>query len=469
MAPLSRQAELEFTERIEQVVQAKASSSKDRTVYSVTELVQLAARSLETAFSRVWVEGEVSNLKAPSSGHLYFTLKDDVAALAVVMFRSDVARLKFQIESGQKLRCVGRLTIYDAQGRFQLTANNAEPAGLGALQLAFEQLQKKLRGEGLFDEIHKKPLPFFPKTIAIVTSPTGAAVHDVLRIVRSRCPVRVIVCPTSVQGPDAPGEIMQAIRMADTLAVDLMIVGRGGGSLEDLWAFNTEEVARAIFAARTPIISAVGHEIDVTIADFVADRRAPTPTAAAEMAVPLFVELQEQLAVCRSRLAQSISRHLKTNSLTLERLQRAMGTPTSLLDRRQMRLDELQARLELLMQRTLNAQRERLSRTRHQLELRHPTKRLERYRSSLAHTQSRLAQLMQLRLATLRTRFASSLGRLETLSPLAVLARGYSLAVGREGSLIRDATQVVVGEEITIRPERGELVCRVTAIRSNKP
>ena len=287
---------------------------------TVSQLVRQASRQLEAKFGEVWVEGEVSNLSRPRSGHLYFTLKDDKAQLSVVMFRGHAGRLRFRIEDGQLLRCRGRLGIYDAQGRFQLTAEAAEPTGVGALQLAFEQLKAQLNKEGLFRARHKQRLPRLPRTIAVVTSPTGAAVRDVIRVLQRRCPVRVVVCPTKVQGDGAAAEVVAALGRADRLNADLIIVGRGGGSLEDLQAFNTELVARAIFAARTPVISAVGHEVDVTIADMVADLRAPTPTGAAELAVPVMTELRDQLAVERQRLHRGARHRLDSAALSMERL-----------------------------------------------------------------------------------------------------------------------------------------------------
>jgi exodeoxyribonuclease VII large subunit len=321
----------------------------DRT-YSVSQIVRLASRTVEARFGEIWVEGEVSNLRRPSSGHLYFTLKDSRAQLAVVMFRTAAARLQEPVEDGVVLRCRGKLSIYDAQGRFQLSAEAAERAGAGALQAAFEQLRRTLEAEGLFDASRKKALPLLPRSIAVVTSPSGAALQDILRVLRERCPVRVVVCPTPVQGGEAAAEIAEAVRRADRLGVDLIIVGRGGGSLEDLWAFNTEPVARAIYHACTPIISAVGHEVDITIADLVADRRAPTPSAAAEMAVPVLTDLQEQLRLCRSRLERGQRQRLAEQRVALLRLAGRLGSPRPLLDRCRMRLDDASVRLGGLLQ-----------------------------------------------------------------------------------------------------------------------
>jgi len=433
--------------------------------YSVTQLVQQASRLVETHFGELWVEGEVSNFRQPSSGHLYFTLKDSRAQLAVVMFRSAASKLKFRIEDGQRLRCRGRLGIYDAQGRFQLTADLAEPDGAGALQIAFEQLKRKLESEGLFDPKHKKPLPRLPRTIAVVTSPTGAALQDILRVLGDRCPVRVIVCPTAVQGDEAPAELVLAIGRADQLGADLIIVGRGGGSIEDLWAFNSEQVARAIFAARTPIISAVGHEVDVTIADFVADRRAATPSAAAEMAVPVMAELQAQLETLRVRLRRAAHQRLRERALVLERLRRRLGSPQRLIDRSRMRLDDATGKLEGAMRRQLARRREGLGRRKERLAAQEPRVRLARDRARLLALETRLAALTRRRLERCRADLATGAARLNALSPLAVLARGYGLVFDEAGHAIRDTAQLQLGERLRVRFHRGEARVRVEELQ----
>ncbi|MBN2106659.1 MAG: exodeoxyribonuclease VII large subunit, partial [Deltaproteobacteria bacterium] len=260
----------------------------DRFIFTVAELTRHIRDTLESAYPDVWVEGEISNLRIPSSGHCYFTLKDEAAQLRVVMFRMQARLLRFTAEDGLKVICRGRINVYEQRGEYQLVADMLEPRGVGSLQLAFEQLKNRLAGEGLFAEERKKPLPFLPARIAVITSPTGAAVRDIIRIIHRRFPsVAILVVPVRVQGDEAPEEIARAIETVNQRGLgDVIIVGRGGGSLEDLWAFNTETVARAIAASALPVISAVGHETDTTIADFAADLRAPTPSAAAELVVP---------------------------------------------------------------------------------------------------------------------------------------------------------------------------------------
>jgi len=278
-------------------------------VFTVSDLVRGVARTVEARFGMVWVEGEISNFSAPRSGHLYFTLKDAEAQLPSVMFRSSAERLKFAPHDGLVVRARGRCSIFEAQGKFQLYVDALEPAGLGALQLAFEQLKKKLAAEGLFDPKRKRPLPRWPRRIGIVTSPTGAAVRDVLRIAERRGRMRFLVSPCQVQGETAPFEIIRAIRRVER-HVDLVIVARGGGSAEDLAAFNDEALARAIASCSVPVVSAIGHEVDFTIADFVADARAPTPSGAAELVVPNFGELEHRLTEVSKRLTRAGSRTL---------------------------------------------------------------------------------------------------------------------------------------------------------------
>jgi len=433
-------------------------------VYSVSHVVRLAARQIEARFGDVWVEGEISNLRCPSSGHIYFTLKDSRAQLAVVMFRSTAARLKFSLEDGLKLRCRGKLSIYDAQGRFQLTADAAEPAGAGAQQLALEQLRRKLEAEGLFSPAHKKPLPLLPRTVAVVTSPTGAALKDIIRVLHDRCPVRVVVCATPVQGVEAPGEIAATLRRADRLGADIIILGRGGGSSEDLSAFNAEGVARAIFAAKTPIISAVGHETDVTIADLVADRRAPTPTAAAELAVPVMVELLQQLTHERGRLGRAAHQRLRDATLRLERLRRRLGSPLDRVNRSRMRLDDATARLAALAARLAARRQEVLSRLIHRLAAQEPRARLARHRAALAASESRLVHGTRLRLERSRGGLARLAARLDALSPLAVLARGYGLVLDHAGRVVRTIDTLRPGDPHAVRLAEGRVDCTVERV-----
>lgn len=433
-------------------------------VYSVSRLVNLASRKLEASFGDVWVEGELSNLKSPASGHLYFTLKDRRAQLAVVMFRTAASRLRFNLEAGQKLRCRGRLGIYDAQGRFQLFAEVAEPAGVGSLQLAFEQLKQKLDKEGLFDRERKKPLPLLPRAIAVVTSPTGAAIRDIIRVLHNRCPVRVVVCPTPVQGSEAPAAIVQALHRADRLGVDLIIVGRGGGSLEDLWAFNHEGVARAIYSAQTPVISAVGHEVDITIADLVADRRAPTPSGAAELAVPVMHDLQKQLGLHRDRLVRSALHRHREGTLSLERLRRRLGSPAHLLNRSKMALDDATGALEAAISRELSNKRRVLHGLQSSLAAQEPRVRLGRNRTSLIAARGRLIAAARYEMSKRRSALSRLQACLDNLSPLAVLDRGYALVLDADGAVVREISRIGRGDALTLKLARGEVRCSVVSV-----
>ena len=281
-----------------------------REILTVTELTRQVQDILEATFDQLWVEGEISNLRRPASGHLYFTLKDEDSQIRAVLFRPVARALKFDLEDGMHIVCRARMNVYKPRGEYQLILDYAEPRGVGALQIAFEQLKAKLQAEGLFDAVHKKPIPYLPSRIGVVTSPSGAVIRDILNITKRRFPsVGILIAPVRVQGAEAPAEIVEALHHLNEMpGIDVIIVARGGGSLEDLMAFNSEGVARAIFASRIPVISAVGHEIDFTIADFVADLRAPTPSAAAELVVPMRGELTQQIRALTARLVNAAER-----------------------------------------------------------------------------------------------------------------------------------------------------------------
>jgi len=321
----------------------------ERTILSVSRLTSLLKDLLEENFQQVWVEGELSNLSQPASGHLYFTLKDSGAMVRCVMFRSNAKALKFRLEEGMVLILRGRLSVYDQRGDFQIICEYLEPQGAGALQLAFMQLKERLATEGLFDEAHKRPLPLLPRRVGIVTSSTGAAIHDILNVLGRRfAALELLICPVHVQGNGAAEEIAQAIDDFNRLqAADVLIVGRGGGSLEDLWAFNEEAVARAIHRSSIPVISAVGHETDWTIADFTADLRAPTPSAAAEMVCTSSEELSRQVSDLNHRLKQAIQKQLQLANRNLQGLSRALHDPSLLLGHLGQRLDDLSQRLDM--------------------------------------------------------------------------------------------------------------------------
>lgn len=392
---------------------------RPRAFLTVTELSQLVKGTLERELDAVWVLGEISNFRVPLSGHLYFTLKDDRSQIAAVMFRRQGLELTFEPENGMEVLCFGRVSLYPARGDLQLYVETMEPRGRGALYLAFERLKKKLGEEGLFAAERKRPLPFLPTSVGIVTSLKGAALRDMLRILGDRFPNRrVVVCPVKVQGDGAAAEIAAAVGdLGRSGLVDVMIVGRGGGSLEDLWAFNEEVVARAIFSAPVPVISAVGHEVDFTIADFVADHRAPTPTAAAEMVVPRKRELLERVELLESRLVRAIGTRLESARESCLSLVRRLADPRRRLRENQMRLDELS---------------------------------------------TNLWRRFQDRLSRLRDRLGHGAGRLGTLSPLAVLERGYSIVHKMpEAVIVKDSSALEVGDLLRIMFARGKSLCKV--------
>lgn len=394
-------------------------SGAARNFLSISELNQIIKGTLETKLDAFWVVGEISNFRMPPSGHLYFTLKDDRSQIGAVMFRRQVENLTFNPANGIEVLCFGRVSLYAVRGDLQLYVEEMEPRGQGALFLAFEQLKRKLAAEGLFAPERKRPLPFLPAAIGIVTSDKGAALHDMLRILGDRFPERrIVVRPVKVQGDGAAREIATGIaELGQSGAVDVIIVGRGGGSLEDLWAFNEEIVARAISAAPVPVISAVGHEIDFTIADFVADHRAPTPTAAAEMVVPRKADLSERLLVLEEALLRGMQFKVDAAKDGLRGLVKRLSDPGKKLREQQQWLDELS---------------EDLFRCFH--------KRLNEFKAQLAH----------------------QTGRLNALSPLAVLDRGYSIAhQWPQGTIVKDTAVLNVGDRLRITFARGKSLCRV--------
>ena len=395
----------------------------ERHIFSVTEVNELVKLLLdnEPMLSGICVRGEISNYKMYPSGHHYFSLKDPTGAIRCVMFKGQAMRLRFRPENGMKVLVTGRVSVFPRDGAYQLYCDTMTPEGAGDLALAFEQLKEQLYKEGLFDEAHKKPLPRFPERIAIVTSSAGAAVHDMIRILRRRYPLaKVILLPVRVQGAEAPPEIAGAIRYADKWKIgDVIITGRGGGSMEDLWAFNDERVARAIYASEIPVISAVGHEPDVTIADFVADRRASTPSNAAEIAVPDMAELLQRLDSFRSRMAQGTLNGLERQERRLKALaeKRVLTDPLAFVQDKRLQLDYVQQKLLT----AANAQWQEEQR-----------------------------------------RFAALAAKLDALSPLKVLGRGYAMARTEDGAVLRTAAQVQSGDTIHLRLAQGGLRCTVT-------
>lgn len=440
----------------------------EKRILTVSRLTALIRGVLEENFDHVWVEGEVSNLAMPSSGHLYFTLKDSGAQVRCIMFRASARALKFRIQNGMGLVLRGRLTVYDQRGEYQLVVEYMEPQGIGALQLAFSQLKERLAKEGLFDESRKKPLPVLPNCIGIVTSATGAAIHDILKVLKRRyVNIETLICPVKVQGEGAAREIAAAIRDLNLYKkVDVIIVGRGGGSLEDLWPFNEEEVARAIYSSRIPVVSAVGHEVDYTIADFVADLRAPTPSAAAELVVRNKAELVAEVENLSRRLDFAMDHGLKRMRSNVEGLARAVKDPTMLLGYFAQRVDDLQERLARAVKTDVAWRRERVSSMINHLRLTNPEAEMERCRERLLMLNARMETAMRKMLDGAHEAAAVCAAGLHALSPIAVLARGFSVACRLpERVIVKEAGQVEPGDRIEITFHRGAAECVVNSTR----
>jgi exodeoxyribonuclease VII large subunit len=412
-----------------------------RKIYSVAELNRAARFTLENGIGKVWVEGELSRLTLHANGHWYFTLKDEKAAVACTMFKSDNMTVTFAAKDGLKVRVLGQAGLYETRGTYQLTVQKMEEAGKGSLQEQFEKLKAKLAAEGLFDASRKKPLPLLPQKIGVVTSPTGAAIRDMINVLTRRFPtIGILLAPVTVQGDGAAKSIAAAIEYFNTRAdIDVMIVGRGGGSIEDLWAFNEEVVARAIAASQIPVISAVGHEIDFTISDFVADVRAPTPSAAAELAVPVKTELETLLARLSARLSGSLKNQVH---ILRERIpgfrQTILHALTNCLRQRQQTVDEISRALADCLKNAAAVQKQRLPGLQQTM-----THRLE---SALAERKQNLRRLeVQLR----------------ALNPLSVLNRGYSLTLTDDGTVVRDIAQLKTGDALKTRLAKGSFISEV--------
>ena len=425
--------------------------------YSVTELTINIKRILEKSFSRICVQGEISNLALPRSGHAYFNIKDANAQIPGVMFRSRLMSNKFRLEDGQELIFQGSITVYEPRGAYQLIIDRVEPVGAGALQLAFDQLKKKLKNEGLFDDSHKKELPPIPKGIGIVTSPTGAAIRDMLNILGRRFPqVPVQIYPALVQGEQAADEIAAGIAyFQDQEEIDLLIVGRGGGSLEDLWAFNEEKTARAIFASKIPVISAVGHEVDFTIADFTADLRAPTPSAAAELAVPDRFELLRQADMMHVRLLQAIDRYIKNMKEKIDHCEKRLTTPRWVIQKQMIRTDELTTRLTHAIERKLLRIGNRVELLERRTRAFDPAGRIAAYKLRVDDLKKRLQYRVSSTVDQKKYRLQELTRVLDSVSPLAVLDRGYASVADKENHYIQSVQDLQVGSEIQVGMKDG--------------
>ncbi len=446
----------------------QASLFAERDVYTPTRLNREARAHLEARFSRLWIEGEVSNLSRPASGHAYFTLKDDRAQVRCALFRSRGRELSFDLTDGQQVLARGRVSLYEPRGDYQLIVDRLEDTGEGRLRRQFEALKKRLDGEGLFDPRHKKTLPSYPTRVAIVTSPSGAAIEDVLSVLERRFPcVTVTLVPSPVQGERAPAELIRALGRAIALGPDVILLTRGGGSLEDLWAFNDEALARAIFDCPLPVVCAVGHEIDFTIAEFVADVRAPTPSAAAELLVPDGPALIRTLSRQRARIERAQQRLLLQHAQGLDRLARRLQLlhPGQRLGAARERIKELKARQRRAWRAGDSERRRRLERARDNLARHSPLAVIRQRREALRYFAGRLRAAIRSRLELSGLRLAASGKALTAVGPLAVLERGYSLTLTEDGRVLRRAADVVPGAALETRLHEGSV--RSTVVSAN--
>ncbi|UCG80987.1 MAG: exodeoxyribonuclease VII large subunit [Desulfobacterales bacterium] len=445
-------------------------SPPERRIFTVTELTRKIRSLLESSYPFVWLTGEVSNFRAPVSGHFYFTLKDPGAQISAVMFRAQNRTLNFELEDGLSLLAMGRINVYEPKGIYQIIIEYLEPEGVGILQLAYEQLKAKLAAQGLFEEKHKRALPFLPQRIAVVTSPTGAVIRDILNVIDRRYPnVGVVVAPVRVQGEGAVKEIAEALYLLNEQDhADVIIVARGGGSLEDLQAFNSELVARAIFSSQIPVVSAVGHETDYTIADFTADVRAPTPSAAAELIVPVKQELVRDIERVFDALKRVMSKRL---TLLRERALQVSGRlihPRRQIADYRLRLDDVSYRVVRGFWREFEKMRDRLHVTRARLTRCSPQLLIQDLDTKLQHYGQSLSSAMQFYLQSKGGGLDTTVARLKALSPLAILERGYSVTrVLPEYALIKDVRQVNVGQRVEVTVSKGAMVCRIERKQEN--
>ena len=431
-----------------------------RRIYSVSELTADIKRLLEDQFPMVWISGEISNLRVPSSGHAYFTLKDKQAQMAAVMFRGQLRQLKFELDDGISLVGLGRVTVYEPRGSYQIILEYAEPMGVGALQVAFEQLKQKLLEEGLFSDEHKSPLPFLPERPGIITSSTGAVVQDFIKIARRRFPdMAMDIYPVRVQGAEAVEQIAAAIKDANRLARnDVLVLARGGGSLEDLAPFNSERVARAIFASRIPIVSAVGHETDFSIADFVADLRAPTPSAAAEIVVPVKGELMHRCMELTGRIQRALRNMLQKNRERLAQNRRMLIHPGKKIQDQKLHLDQLTQRLRRSLDMQARQQHSRLEQIRSRLLNRNPDKIAAEYKIKLELLRNNLLQFIKISTYRNSERVKAAQAVLRAVDPHSVLNRGYSITrTVPHGKVVMDARTVHRGQPLEIQLAKGQI------------
>ena len=453
--------------KIEKPMEIKSEPhSQSPDVYTVTRLNREVRAVLEGSFPPISVQGEISNLARPASGHIYFSLKDRYSQVRCAMFKGSNRLLKFTPENGMEVLIRAQVSLYEGRGEFQLIAENMEPAGEGALQKAFEELKHRLFEEGLFDDAHKQPLPAFPGVIGVITSPTGAALRDILTVLRRRFPAAgVIIYPVPVQGTGAATRIAQALETADRRAeADVLILARGGGSLEDLWSFNEEAVARAIYRAGIPIVCGVGHEIDITIADFVADKRAPTPSAAAELASPDQRELLAFITLRGNRVITHVRRVMDNLGQSLQQLEKRLPHPARRLQTISQRVDDLSLHMHKNLRTLVAGKQSQLLRLSAGLNRFNPAQWLRLYTEKEQHLGKGIRQQMMHIIHNNRMKLERLVRELHTVSPLATLDRGYAIVMQEDGNIIRDAAQLASGTMTKTRLAKGVFHSRVTRI-----
>ncbi|MDV2864742.1 exodeoxyribonuclease VII large subunit [Phytobacter ursingii] len=455
------------------------SSLQSPAIFTVSRLNQTVRSLLEREMGQVWITGEISNFTQPASGHWYFTLKDDTAQVRGAMFRNSNRRVTFRPQHGQQVLVRASVTLYDPRGDYQIIVESMQPAGEGLLQQKYEQLKAALSAEGLFDQQFKQPLPTPAHCIGVITSKTGAALHDILHVLKRRDPsLPVVIYPTAVQGDDAPGQIVRAIELANARQeCDVLIVGRGGGSLEDLWSFNDERVARAIFASRIPVVSAVGHETDVTIADFVADLRAPNPSAAAEIVSRNQTELLRQIQSSQQRLEMAMDFFIANRTRRFTQLNHRLQQqhPQLRLARQHTVLEKLRQRMRVALDNQLKQATVRQRRVGQRLNQQNPQPRIWRAQTRIQQLEYRLAESLRTQLGVTRERFGKAVTHLEAVSPLSTLARGYSVTTAADGNVLKQAKQVKTGDTLTTRLADGWIESEVKSVipakkaRASKP
>ncbi len=440
-------------------------------IYTVTQLTEEIQVIIEERFDFVWVEGEISNFSAPASGHYYMVLKDEKSQIRAVMFRLQARYLRFLPENGMKVIAQGRIGIYAPRGEYQIILDYLEPMGVGALALAFEQLKKKLAGQGIFDEDIKKPLPYLPQRVAVITSPTGAAIRDFLNVIRRRfANINITVVPVRVQGDEAAADMVKALQIVnDKLNVDVIVLTRGGGSLEDLWAFNEEKLALAIRRSQIPVVSAVGHEIDLTISDLAADLRAPTPSAAAELLVVEKETLTNRLDKIKERLVSGMVLTIKYQTQELERLAKGLLDPRKRLADIWMRLDEIHSRLSRGINLIMRDRWTRLNTEGRSLLLHSPMHIMSSIKQQLDFQKISLARALKNRLGEKQMALSLLEKRMHDLNPLSILKRGYSITRKLpEETVLRDVSGVKKGDQVQVLLSEGGLKCRIEKVESDK-